>query len=122
MLAAGEAPSATVSGCTRTHPETTGRIDNVYPREVEEVLNRHPGVSQVAVIGIPDERRGEEICAVVVPADPTATFDGVEMIEWSKLRLAKYKYPRRVHVVDALPLGPSHKVLKKQLREAFSCI
>ncbi|MET7419480.1 long-chain fatty acid--CoA ligase [Dactylosporangium sp. NPDC005555] len=86
---------------------------NVYPREVEEVLARHPGVAQVAVIGVPDPVHGEEICAVVVPSgSPSAE----ELIAWSKERLGRHKYPRQVRFVDALPLGPSHKVLKRELR------
>ncbi|MFC9768174.1 long-chain fatty acid--CoA ligase [Rhodococcus jostii] len=93
---------------------------NVYPREVEEVLASHPGVSQVAVIGLPDRTRGEEVCAVIVPAAGAAGIDPTTLIEWSKSRLAKHKYPRRVHVVDTLPMGPSHKVLKRELREIFS--
>jgi long-chain acyl-CoA synthetase len=92
---------------------------NVYPREIEEVLARHPDIGQVAVIGVPDEERGEEVCAVVVPA-PGRTVDPAEVVEWSRERLGKHKYPRIVHVVDELPLGPSHKVLKRELRKQFS--
>ena len=80
---------------------------NVYPREVEEVLARHPAVGQVAVIGVPDPRHGEEICAVVV-ADPAGPGlpDEQEMIDWSREHLGRHKYPRQVRFVDALPLGP----------------
>jgi len=85
---------------------------NVYPRDVEEVLLRHPAVGQVAVIGLPDPRSGEEVCAVVVK-DGELTED--ELIAWSKEKLASYKYPRRVIFVDAFPLGPSGKVLKREL-------
>jgi len=85
---------------------------NVYPRDVEEVLLRHPAVGQVAVIGLPDPRSGEEVCAVVVK-DGELTED--ELIGWSKEKLASYKYPRRVIFVDAFPLGPSGKVLKREL-------
>ena len=92
---------------------------NVYPREVEEVLMRHPGVAQVAVIGLADEASGEEICAVVVPAEG-ATVDPQELIAWSREHLAKHKYPRVVHLLDELPTGPSHKVLKRELRTRFS--
>ncbi|GGQ74615.1 long-chain-fatty-acid--CoA ligase [Streptomyces flaveolus] len=92
---------------------------NVYPREVEEVLMRHPGIAQVAVIGLPDELHGEEVCAVVVPA-PGTTPDGAEITEWSKQHLGKYKYPRRVEFTDALPLGPSMKVLKRELRARYA--
>ncbi|GAA3455479.1 long-chain-fatty-acid--CoA ligase [Dactylosporangium matsuzakiense] len=92
---------------------------NVYPREVEEAVARHPAVMQVAVIGVPDPVHGEEICAVVV-RDPGVPLSEDELVEWSKERLGRHKYPRRVHFVEALPLGPSHKVLKRELRRSFS--
>jgi long-chain acyl-CoA synthetase len=92
---------------------------NVYPREVEEALARHPGIAQVAVIGIPDEAHGEEICAVVV-RDPSVPLTETELVDWSKERLGRHKYPRRVHFVETLPLGPSHKVLKRELRRTFA--
>ena len=92
---------------------------NVYPREVEEALLRHPAIRDVAVIGIPDDVHGEEICACVI-LDDGATLTADELIEWSKERLAKYKYPRRVEFVTEFPLGPSMKVLKRELRERFS--
>ncbi len=76
-----------------------------------------PGIAQAAVIGLPDELHGEEVCAVVVPA-PDATPDAAEVTEWSKQYLGKYKYPRRVEFADALPLGPSTKVLKRELAGA----
>jgi long-chain acyl-CoA synthetase len=89
---------------------------NVYPREVEEALARHPAIIQVAVIGTPDPVHGEEICAVVV-ADPGAVT-AQELIDWSKERLAKYKYPRVIRFVDEMPMGPSQKVLKRELRQS----
>lgn len=92
---------------------------NVYPREVEEVLMRHPRVSQVAVIGLPHDVHGEEVVAVVVADAPAEPFDGAALIAWSQEHLAKYKYPRRVEVIDAMPLGPSGKVLKRELRDRF---
>ncbi|MCE1179492.1 MAG: long-chain fatty acid--CoA ligase [Micrococcales bacterium] len=91
---------------------------NVYPREVEEVLARFDGVSQVAVIGIPDAERGEEVMAVVTPVSPGAV-DAEELLDYGKAHLAKHKYPRRVEVVDALPLGPTHKILKRELRAQY---
>ncbi|QIJ65835.1 long-chain fatty acid--CoA ligase [Streptomyces sp. JB150] len=91
---------------------------NVYPREVEEVLMRHPGVAQVAVIGLPDELHGEEVCAVVVTARGAAP-DAEDVIGWSRERLGRHKYPRRVEFTDALPLGPSLKVLKRELRARY---
>ena len=92
---------------------------NIYPREVEEVLMRHPHVSQVAVIGIPDEERGEEVCAVVIPSGPGA-IEPSELGEWAQRRLGRHKYPRRIELVDSLPMGPSHKVLKRELRAKFA--
>ncbi|MER7478983.1 long-chain fatty acid--CoA ligase [Streptomyces sp. NPDC126510] len=87
---------------------------NIYPREVEEVLARHPAVAQVAVVGVPDARLGEEVCAVIVPR-PGAVRDAEAIRGWAKGRLAAYKYPRRVEFVERLPLGTSGKVLKRQL-------
>jgi long-chain acyl-CoA synthetase len=92
---------------------------NVYPREVEEVLVRHPGIAQVAVIGLPDELHGEEVCAVVVPAQGTPP-DATAITDWSKEHLGRHKYPRRVEFTDALPLGPSMKVLKRELRTRYA--
>ncbi|MEU4927370.1 long-chain fatty acid--CoA ligase [Streptomyces yokosukanensis] len=92
---------------------------NVYPREVEEVLMRHPGIAQVAVIGLPDELHGEEVCAVVVPAPGTAP-EAAAITDWSREHLGRHKYPRRVEFTDALPLGPSMKVLKRELRAAYA--
>ncbi len=93
---------------------------NVYPREVEEVLSRHPAVAQVAVIGVPDPEQGEEVCAVVVAATDAGRVDADELIAWSREHLGGHKYPRRVEVLDALPMGPSHKVLKRELRTRFA--
>ncbi|MCX4845094.1 long-chain fatty acid--CoA ligase [Streptomyces sp. NBC_00893] len=88
---------------------------NIYPREVEEVLVRHPAVSEVAVIGVPDETRGEEICAVVVLRGGTEAVTEQELIDWSKERLGRHKYPRIVRFTETLPLGPTGKVLKRAL-------
>ncbi len=91
---------------------------DVYPREVEEALMRHPAVAQAAVVGLPDELHGEEVCAVVVPA-PGATVDAAGIAAWSKEHLGRHKYPRRVEVAEALPLGPTMKVLKRELRARY---
>jgi long-chain acyl-CoA synthetase len=94
---------------------------NVYPREVEEALARHPAVGQVAVIGVPDPVHGEEVCAVVVPDPDAGTPPSArELVNWSRDRLGRHKYPRQVRFVDALPLGPSHKVLKRELRRSIA--
>jgi len=88
---------------------------NVYPRDVEEVLLRHPAVGQVAVIGLPDPQYGEEVVACVVRDPAGGEASEREIIDWSKEHLAAYKYPRKVIFVDAMPLGPSGKVLKREL-------
>jgi acyl-CoA synthetase (AMP-forming)/AMP-acid ligase II len=91
---------------------------NVYPAEVEAVLRLHPGVGQVAVIGVPDHRLGEVGLAVVVPAegaDPVGLEAG--LVDWAKERVANYRAPRRAVVVDTLPVNASGKVLKRELRE-----
>lgn len=93
---------------------------NVYPREVEETLLRHPAIRDVAVIGLPDDVHGEEICACVILNDGAEEVSADELIEWSKQYLAKYKYPRRIEFVTEFPLGPSMKVLKRELRDRFS--
>jgi long-chain acyl-CoA synthetase len=92
---------------------------NVYPREVEEVLMRHPAIAQVAVIGVPHPTHGEEIVAVVVPAGERAV-DAEALIAWTQDRLGRHKYPRRIECVQSFPLGPSGKVLKRELRERFA--
>jgi long-chain acyl-CoA synthetase len=89
--------------------------ENIYPIEVEEVLSQHPGVSDVAVIGVPDERWGETVMALVVRA-PAATVDADELVAFARERLAGYKLPRSVEFVDELPRSPAGKVLKRDLR------
>ncbi|WP_089099034.1 long-chain-fatty-acid--CoA ligase [Streptomyces hyaluromycini] len=94
---------------------------NVYPREVEEVLVRHPAIAQVAVIGVPDEAHGEEVCAVVVARGGVRTDTELagRIVAWSRSRLGAHKYPRRVEFVEGFPLGPSGKVLKRELALRF---
>ncbi|MEI6360765.1 MAG: long-chain fatty acid--CoA ligase [Actinomycetes bacterium] len=89
---------------------------NVYPREVEEVIAQHPAVAQVAVVGVADDHYGEEIHAVVVLVTPDA-IDEVELGEWVKERIGLHKYPRRIHIRESLPTGPSGKVLKRVIVE-----
>ena len=93
---------------------------NVYPAEVEAVLRRHPGVAQVAVVGVADHRMGEVGLAVVVAA-PDADGTGVadELAGFARGQLANFKVPRRVEVVDVLPTNASGKVLKRELRARF---
>ncbi|MFF8918507.1 long-chain fatty acid--CoA ligase [Streptomyces sp. NPDC015032] len=93
---------------------------NIYPREVEEVLVRHPAISEVAVIGVPDEARGEEVCAVVVLRSDADAATEEDLIAWSRDRLGRHKYPRIVRFTETLPLGPTGKVLKRALTATSS--
>ena len=88
---------------------------NVYPREIEEMLFTHPGVSEAAVIGVPDDRLGEEVKAFVVPR-AGITLVAEEIIEFAKERVAAYKYPRIVEVRSEMEHGPTGKILKTELR------
>ena len=90
---------------------------NVYPREIEEVLMTHPAVSLAAVIGVPDDRLGEEVKAFIV-RKPGAALTEDELMAWAREQLAAYKYPRFIEFRDALPLGGTGKVLKRELRPA----
>jgi long-chain acyl-CoA synthetase len=89
---------------------------NVYPREVEEVLMMHPAVSLAAVLGVPDDRLGEEVKAFVVLA-PGAEVSAEELVAWSKRQMADYKYPRHVAFLAELPMNATGKILKRELRE-----
>ena len=88
---------------------------NVYPREVEEVLYAHPAVLEAAVIGVPHERLGEEVKAVVV-AKAGKTIDADELAAYCKEHLAAYKYPRIVEIRESLPKTATGKILKRELR------
>jgi long-chain acyl-CoA synthetase len=88
---------------------------NVYPREIEEVLFEHPAIVEAAVIGKPDDRLGEEVVAVVVVKEGE-TLTEADVIAYTRERLAAYKYPREVRFMDKLPVGPTGKVLKTELR------
>jgi acyl-CoA synthetase (AMP-forming)/AMP-acid ligase II len=90
--------------------------ENVSSREIEDVVSEHPAVAAVAAVGIPDERWGERVCAVVVWRDSdTADPDG--LVAWTEGRLAGFKRPRTVVSVDALPVNASGKVEKRRVRE-----
>jgi long-chain acyl-CoA synthetase len=87
---------------------------NVYPREIEEVLYEHPEVAEAAVIGVPHPSLGEEIAAAVA-LKPGATSTPEDVRNFVKRQVAAYKYPRRVWIVDALPKGPTGKILKREI-------
>jgi long-chain acyl-CoA synthetase len=88
---------------------------NVYPREIEEVLYTHPAVLEAAVVGVAHESHGEEVKAVLAIRSGQ-TLTAPEVIAFCKERLAAYKYPRLVEFRDALPKGPTGKILKRELR------
>jgi long-chain acyl-CoA synthetase len=92
--------------------------ENVYPTEVENVLMTHPGVGDVAVIGVPDEHWGEAVKAIVVPATGTALAEA-ELIAFARERLAGYKLPKSVSFAETLPRTASGKLLKRALREPY---
>jgi long-chain acyl-CoA synthetase len=92
---------------------------NVYPTEVEAVLARYPGVAMATVFGVPDAVRGQEVHAAVVPSYG-AEVDPDAVVAYMKEHVAAYKYPRVVHVSADLPLGPSGKVLKRELTARYA--
>jgi len=91
--------------------------ENVSSREVEDVLSTHPAVAQVAVVGVPDERWGEAVCAVVVPRGDVTLED---LVAHTRGVLGGFKQPRRLVLVDALPTNAGGKVLKRELRESLA--
>ncbi|MBV9648241.1 MAG: AMP-binding protein [Candidatus Eremiobacteraeota bacterium] len=102
----------------------TGRIkdlvirggENISPREIEEFLYLHPAIRDIAVVGVPDEKYGEELCAWIVPKDAT-TVDAASVRAFCEGRIAHYKIPRYVIVVDAFPLTVTGKIQKYKMRE-----
>ncbi len=95
-------------------------MENISAKEVEDILFSSPDVADVAVIGVPDPKTGERVCAVVVPADPAnpITFDA--MVAWCREQgLMTQKLPERLEIVDALPRNPTGKILKFELRDRF---
>jgi long-chain acyl-CoA synthetase len=88
---------------------------NVYPREIEEVAYTHPAVREVAVIGVPHETLGEEVAAAFA-VKPGAEITPEELRDFVKARVAAYKYPRHVWIIDELPKGPTGKILKREIK------
>jgi fatty-acyl-CoA synthase len=95
--------------------------ENVYPAEVESVLLENPAISEVAVIGLPDERWGEAVVAIVA-LKPGAELTLEELRDFAAERLARYKVPSRLEKVEVLPRNPAGKVLKFELRDRFQAV
>ncbi|MET9291426.1 AMP-binding protein [Streptomyces sp. NPDC003077] len=94
--------------------------ENVYPREIEEFLYSHPKIADVQVVGVPDEKYGEEIAACVILRDPDSTLSRDELSRFCRSRLAHYKIPRYLRIFDAFPMTVSGKVRKIELREQLA--
>lgn len=92
--------------------------ENIYPAEVENAIYGHPKLADVAVIGVPDDKWGEAVKAVVVPK-PGESVSAQEVIAWARERIAAYKCPKSVDIIDALPRNPSGKILRKDLRAPY---
>jgi len=94
--------------------------ENIYCAEVEAVIDAHPKVREVAIVGVPHEKWVETPVAIIAATDPADPPSDEEIITWCRERLASYKKPSKVHIVEELPRNASGKVLKFQLREEFS--
>jgi long-chain acyl-CoA synthetase len=93
--------------------------ENIYPREIDELLYAHPAVAAAATVGVPDELYGEEVAAFVVLKEGARASEG-ELIEHCRARLADYKCPKTIRFVADVPKGPTGKVLKRELARRFS--
>ena len=108
--------------------EIVGRIkdmiirggENIYPREIEEFLHAHPKIADVQVVGVPHERYGEEVLACVITRDTTDPLTLDELRAHCAGRLAHYKIPSRLSLLDAFPMTVSGKVRKVELRERYA--
>jgi len=118
-LRTGDAGSVDADGFLYLHDRVKDMIisggENIYPAEVENAIFGHPAVAEVAVIGVPDEKWGEAVKAVIVPA-PGAHRDDAAVIAWAAERIARYKLPKAIEWVDALPRNHTGKVLRRELR------
>jgi fatty-acyl-CoA synthase len=94
--------------------------ENIYPQEIEQILVRYPGVAAAAVVGIPDERYGERVAAFVVPSGDADKLSAERLVEHCRRELAPFKVPRRIEIIDELPLTPLGKVQKFLLRQRLT--
>jgi long-chain acyl-CoA synthetase len=121
-LRTGDAGYVDADGYLYVHDRVKDMIvsgaENVYPAEVESAIYGHPDVAEVAVIGIPSEKWGEEVKAVVAPKPGTAP-DPQDIIRWARERIAGFKVPKTVDFIDALPRNQSGKILRRELRKPY---
>lgn len=121
-IATGDAGYVDEDGYVYMHDRIKDMIisggENVYPAQVESAIYGHPDVLEVAVIGVPDEKWGEAVKAVCVPK-PGHAIDPQSVIDWTRDRLAGFKVPKSVDVIEALPRNPSGKILRRTLREPY---
>jgi acyl-CoA synthetase (AMP-forming)/AMP-acid ligase II len=92
--------------------------ENIYPAEVESAIYGHPDVLEVAVVGVPDEKWGEAVKAICVPR-PGCAVDSDSVVAWTREKIAGYKVPKTVDVIDALPRNASGKILRRELRAPY---
>jgi acyl-CoA synthetase (AMP-forming)/AMP-acid ligase II len=104
--------------CDRLKDMIVSGGENVYPRAIEEVLAGHPGISEAAVIGVPDARWGEAVKAIVIPR-AGVSLSADEVIAFCRQRLGGFEVPRSVDFVEVLPRNAAGKVLKRVLREPY---
>jgi long-chain acyl-CoA synthetase len=88
--------------------------ENIYPREIDDLLYSHAAVAQAAVIGVPDELYGEEVAAFIVLKDGASATEA-ELVNFCKQHLADYKCPKTIRFLDDIPKGPTGKLLKRNL-------
>jgi fatty-acyl-CoA synthase len=104
--------------CDRVKDMIISGGENIYPAEVENVVNRHAAVADAAVIGVPDEKWGETVCAIVA-LKPGQRLELEHLRKFAGRQLARYRLPRRLEIVPALPRNATGKILKTQLRQQF---
>jgi acyl-CoA synthetase (AMP-forming)/AMP-acid ligase II len=90
--------------------------ENIYPREIDELLFSHPAIQSAAVIGVPDKLYGEEVAAFVVLKESENASEE-DLINFCKTRLADYKCPKTIYFVEDIPKGPTGKLLKRELAQ-----
>ena len=105
----------------RRHDMIISGGSNIYPREVEDILTRHPAVSEAIVFGVPDPEWGESVASVIVLREDCADVDADTLIAFCRDHLGSFKKPKRIEFVTELPKNAYGKVLRRDLRDRFNC-